>query len=31
MPLDRHSITEVAQRLSTRIEAPYNGVPDAEV
>jgi hypothetical protein len=31
MPLDRHSTTEVAQQLSTRIEATYNDVPDAEV
>lgn len=31
MPIDLHSITEVAQRLSTRLEAHYRDVPDAEV
>jgi hypothetical protein len=31
MPVDPHSITEVAQRLSTRLEATYSDVPDAEV
>ena len=31
MPVDPHSITEVAQRLSTRVEATYSDVPDAEV
>jgi hypothetical protein len=31
MPIDLHSITEVAQRLSTRHETHYRDVPDAEV
>jgi hypothetical protein len=31
MPVDPHSITEVAQRLSTRLEATYRDVPGAEV
>ena len=32
MPLDPHRITDVARRLSTRLEATYYGdVPDAEV
>ena len=31
MPVDLQSITEVAQRLSTRLEATYSDVPDAEV
>jgi hypothetical protein len=31
MPVDPHTITEVAQRLSTRLEATYRDVPDAEV
>ena len=31
MPLDPHRITEVARRLSTRLEATYGDVPDAEV
>ena len=31
MPVDPHIITEVAQRLSTRLEATYRDVPDAEV
>ncbi len=31
MPVDPHSITEVAQRLSTRLEATYRDIPNAEV
>jgi hypothetical protein len=31
MPVDPHRITEVAQRLSTRLEATYSDLPDAEV
>ena len=31
MPVDPHRITEVARRLSTRLEATYGDVPDAEV
>ena len=31
MPLDPHRITDVARRLSTRLEATYGDVPDAEV
>ena len=31
MPADPHSITEVARRLSTRLQATYTEVPDAEV
>ncbi len=31
MPVDPHNITEVAQWLSTRLEATYMDVPDAEV
>jgi hypothetical protein len=31
MPVDPHTITEVAQQLSTRLEATYRDVPDAEV
>ena len=31
MPIDPHNITEVAHRLSTRLEAAYREVPDAEV
>jgi hypothetical protein len=31
MPVDPHRITEVAQLLSTRLEATYSGVADAEV
>ena len=31
MPVDPHSIMEVTQRLSTRLEATYGDVPDAEV
>lgn len=31
MPLDPHSITEVARRLLTRLEATYGNIPDAEV
>ena len=31
MPVDPHSITEVAELLSTRLEAAYRDAPDAEV
>ena len=31
MPVDPHRITEVARRLSTRLEATYGDVSDAEV
>jgi hypothetical protein len=31
MPVDPHGITEVAQRLSTRLQATYADVPDAEM
>jgi hypothetical protein len=31
MPVDPHSITEVAELLSTRLEATYRDAPDAEV
>jgi hypothetical protein len=31
MPVDPHYIPEVAQQLSTRLEATYSDVPDAEV
>ena len=31
MPVDPHTIPEVAQRLSTRLEATYRDIPDAEV
>ena len=31
MPVDPHSITDVARRLLTRLEATYGDVPDAEV
>ena len=31
MPVDPHRIMEVTQRLSTRLEATYGDVPDAEV
>jgi hypothetical protein len=31
MPVDPHSITEVAGLLSTRLEATYRDTPDAEV
>ncbi len=31
MPLDPHSITEVAQRLSARLKDTYGDVADAEV
>ena len=31
MPLAPHRITVVARRLSTRLEATYGDVPDAEV
>ena len=31
MTIDPHSITEVAELLSTRLEAAYRDAPDAEV
>ncbi len=31
MPVDPHRITEVAELLSTRLEAAYRDAPDAEV
>jgi hypothetical protein len=31
MPVDPHRISEVARRLSTRLEATYGDVSDAEV
>ena len=31
MPVDPHSIMEVAELLSTRLEATYTDTPDAEV
>ena len=31
MPVDAHTITEVAEMLSTRLEATYRDAPDAEV
>ena len=31
MPIDPHSITEVAQVLSSRLEATYRDLPDAQV
>jgi hypothetical protein len=31
MPVDPHGITEVAQRLSTRLQATYADAPDAEL
>ena len=31
MPVDPHRIMEVTQRLSTRLEATYGDVSDAEV
>ncbi len=30
MPVDSHGITELAQQLSSRLEAAYRDVPDAE-